>query len=555
MIKAGSKLGKILTEAGLISETQLQQALESRNGKSLNRALVELGFTSEIDIAAILAKSMNLPFLDIANYDVNVSVATIVSEEFATRYVLLPIDFQDDKLVVAMADPSNVFAIDDLRILTGYEISIVVCTESDLLAVIGRYGRMDKTVEQVVESVADEDRIETLKGEEKDAEEAPIVKLVNLIVTEAVRDGANDVHIEPQEKDVRIRYRIDGVLHEVMRAPKQVQPGMTARLKILAYMDIAERRIPQDGRFGLNIDNKAIDFRVATLPTIHGEKVVLRLLEKESILMNLNDLGFLEESLNLFKASFAKPYGAILVTGPTGSGKTTTLYAALNILNVPEKNIITVEDPVEYRLAGVNQVQVNVKAGLTFASGLRSILRNDPDIVMIGEIRDEETALISVESALTGHLVLSTLHTNDAAGAITRLTEMGIEPFLTSSAVDCAVAQRLARKLCKNCREAYIPSQKSLEKVGMFLEGDKMPTLYRAKGCNKCNETGYKGRIGVYEVMAVSDSIERLTVERATADKIKKVAISEGMKTLKDDGFTKVLKGVTSIEEVMRVIV
>lgn len=550
-----TKLGKILIEAGLITEEQLQKATKSKNGKSLSRALVDLGFASEVDIAAMLARSMNMPFLDIANYDINPGAATIISEELASRYSLLPIDFEDDKLIVAMADPWNIFAIDDLRIVTGYDISVAVCTESDLQSAIGRFARMDKTVEQVAESIAGEDDLEVLKGEEKEAKEAPIVKLVNLVITEAVREGANDIHVEPQETDVRIRYRIDGVLHEVMKAPKQVQPGMTARIKILAGMDIAERRIPQDGRFGLTIENRAIDFRGATLPTIHGEKVVLRLLEKESILMNLHDLGFLEDSLRRFQSSFIKPYGAILVTGPTGSGKTTTLYAALNILNVPEKNIITVEDPVEYRLQGVNQVQVNTKAGLTFASGLRSILRNDPDIVMIGEIRDEETALIAVESALTGHLVLSTLHTNDAPSAITRLTEMGIEPFLSSSAVDCVVAQRLGRKLCKSCKEAYTPSRELLQSVGFPFKDNSMPTLYKAKGCAKCNHTGYQGRIGFYEVMLVSETIERLTVERATTDQVKKAAISEGMRTLKDDGFEKVAQGITSIEEVIRVVV
>jgi len=555
MIRTSTKLGTILVDAGLITETQLQQAVESQNGKSLSKALVDLGHASEIDIAAILAKTMNLPFVDIANYEINPGAATIISEEFASRYLLLPIDFDDDKMIVAMADPSNIFAVDDLKIVTGYDISVVVCTESDLRSAIGRYARIDKTVEQVVESVVEDDQIASVVGEEKEAEEAPIVKLVNLLITEAVRDSANDIHIEPQENDLRIRYRIDGVLHEVMRAPKQVQPGMTARLKILSGIDIAERRVPQDGRFGLTIDNKAIDFRVATLPTIHGEKVVLRLLEKESIMMSLDDIGFLEEPLRLFKSSFTRPYGAILVTGPTGSGKTTTLYGALNILNVPEKNIITVEDPVEYRLQGVNQVQVNAKAGLTFASGLRSILRNDPDIVMIGEIRDEETARIAIESALTGHLVLSTLHTNDAPSAVTRLTEMGIEPFLTSSAVDCVVGQRLARKLCVHCKEKYIPNEQILKEIGLDPEKDKIPELYRAKGCSKCNETGYKGRIGVFEVMVVSEAIERLTVERATSDDLLKVAIEEGMKTLRQDGLEKALKGITSIEEIMRVIV
>lgn len=550
MSQTSIKLGRILLNAELITEKQLKEAMGSKNGKSLSQTLVELGFASETDIASIVAERMNLSYLNISEYEIDPTAATIISEELARRYRVLPIDFDGDKLVVASADPANIFAIDDLKIVTGYEISVVVCNESDLMSAIGQFAQIDKTVEEVAETV---EEAVTVRSEEKEAEEAPIVKLVNLIIREAVRDGANDIHIEPGEKDVRIRYRIDGVLHEVMRTPKSAQPGMTARIKILSGMDIAERRVPQDGRFGLTMENKTIDFRAATLPTIHGEKIVLRLLEKENVLIDLGDLGFLDYSLRTFKSSFVKPYGAILVTGPTGSGKTTTLYAVLNILNVPEKNIITVEDPVEYRLQGMNQVQVNPKAGLTFSTGLRSILRNDPDIVMIGEIRDRETALIAVESALTGHLVLSTLHTNDAPSAITRLTEMGIEPFLTSSAVDCIVAQRLARKLCKHCKEPYTPSAKALAESGFPLKSDKPPTLYKAKGCNKCSE-GYKGRVGVYEVLQISGAIERLTVERTTTDEIKKLAISEGMKTMIEDGFEKVRQGITSIEEIMRVI-
>ncbi len=550
MTQTSTKLGRILLNAGLITEKQLKAALDSKNGKSLSRTLVDLGFASETDIAAIVAERMNLPYLDISDYEIDPAAATIISEELARRYRVLPIDFDEDRLVVASADPANIFAIDDLKIVTGYDISVVVCTESDLLTAIGRFAQIDKTVEEVVETV-EEDL--TVKSEEKEAEEAPIVKLVNLIIGEAVGDAANDIHIEPGEKDVRIRYRIDGVLHEVMRIPKSAQAGMTARIKILSGMDIAERRVPQDGRFGLTIESKTIDFRAATLPTIHGEKIVLRLLEKENVLIDLGDLGFLDHSLQAFKASFVKPYGAILVTGPTGSGKTTSLYAVLNLLNIEEKNIITVEDPVEYRLQGINQVQINPKAGLTFASGLRSILRNDPDIVMIGEIRDRETALIAVESALTGHLVLSTLHTNDAPSAITRLTEMGVEPFLTSSAVDCVVAQRLVRKLCKHCKEPYEPSAKALAESGYHLKSDKLPTFYRAIGCNKCSE-GYKGRVGVYEVLRISEAIERLIVERNTADEIKRLAVSEGMIAMIEDGFEKVQKGITSIEEVMRVI-
>lgn len=558
MVRVKKRLGKILIEAGLITEEQLQQALESQDGKTLGRTLVDLGFITEADIAATLAKQMSLSFVDVGNYEINPSAATIISEDMARRYTVLPIDFEEEKLVVAMADPANIFAIDDLRIVTGYDVKPVVATESDLLAAINQHSRVDRAVEQVVESIAPEVEAEVAvpeKEEVGEAREAPIVKLVNLILTEAVRDRANDVHIEPQEKELRIRYRIDGVLHEIMSSPKKVQNGVISRIKIMAGMDIAERRVPQDGRFSLTVDKKEIDFRVATLPAIHGEKIVLRLLEKESIMMDLDELGLLQESYERFKNSFTKPYGAILVTGPTGCGKTTTLYAVLNVINTVERNLITVEDPVEYRLTGVNQVQVNPKAGLTFASALRSILRNDPDVVMIGEIRDGETALIAIESALTGHLVLSTLHTNDAPSALTRLTEMGLEPFLTSSAVDCVVAQRLARRLCKECKESYEPSPEALERVGFPPAKGGVPTLYKAKGCKKCNNTGYKGRIGIYETMMVSETIERLTVERATTDQIKEVAIAEGMKILREDGFEKVCLGITSLEEILRVIV
>ncbi len=556
MVRVKKRLGKILIEAGLITEAQLQKALESRDSKSLVRTLVDLGYVTEGDIAKTLAERMHLPFINLEDYKINSNAATIISEEVVRRYLVFPIDFEGDRLVVAMADPANVFAIDDLRIVTGYDIKPVVSTESSILSAIHQYAGIDKTIEQVAESVAAESEVREALTEEREAEEAPVVKLVDLIITEAVRERANDIHIEPQEKDLRVRYRIDGVLHEVMRSPKRIQPGLTSRIKIMAGMDIAERRIPQDGRFGLTLDKKSIDFRVATLPTVHGEKIVLRLLEKESILMDLNDLGILPGSLKRFKSSFTKPYGAILVTGPTGCGKTTTLYAVLNVLNSIEKNIITVEDPVEYRLSGINQVQINPKAGLTFATGLRSILRNDPDIVMIGEIRDQETAMIAIESALTGHLVLSTLHTNDAPSSLTRLTEMGVEPFLTSSAVDCIVAQRLARRLCNHCKESYTPDPKVLRDVGFPLSEDKeVPTLYRPMGCGKCDGTGYKGRIGVFEVMLVSETIERLTVEKATTEEIKEVAIAEGMKTLRQDGFEKVRLGITSIEEIMRVIV
>jgi type IV pilus assembly protein PilB len=371
-----------------------------------------------------------------------------------------------------------------------------------------------------------------------------------------VNDRASDIHIEPGEKTLRVRYRIDGVLHEVMNPPKSVQAGMTSRLKIMADINIAERRIPQDGRIGLKVQNKAIDIRVATLPTVYGEKIVMRLLDKSSVMLQLSDLGFLPQNFQRYQESYKKPYGMILVTGPTGSGKSTTLYATLNILNQPHVNIITVEDPVEYRLPGVNQVQTNPKAGLTFASALRSILRSDPDIVLIGEIRDRETAQIAVEAALTGHLVLSTLHTNDAPSALTRLIEMGIEPFLVASSLDCVLAQRLARKLCSKCKESYVPTEEELVAAKFnFDPEEELPTLFRAVGCTSCGKTGYKGRLAVHEVMTITEDIERLAAERSSAEEIGKVARSQGMLVLREDGMAKVRQGVTSIEEVLRVVV
>lgn len=558
MVRLKKRLGKILLESGLVTEDQLQEAVESQNGRSLVKTLVELGYATEEDVAKAIAKATNLPYLKLSDYRINPAAVALVPEDMARRYELIPIDIEDNRLVVAMSDPANVFAVDDLRIITGYEIKPVVSTESDVLNAISHNFQMDREVEEMMESAvgeAEEAEAQAIVEEvEKEDEDAPIIKLANYILTEAARSRAADVHIDPQENEVRIRYRIDGVLHDILKSPKKVQQGLTARLKIMANMDIAEKRLPQDGRFSLIIEGKPIDFRVATIPTIHGEKIVLRLLEKSSALMKLEELGFSEGGLQRLKSSLLKPYGAIFTTGPTGSGKTTTLYSCVTLLNSVEKNIITVEDPVEYRLPSLNQVQVNPRAGLTFAAALRSILRHDPDIVMIGEVRDQETALIAIESALTGHLVLSTIHTNDAASTITRLTEMGLETFLVSSAVDCVVSQRLARVLCPECKEPYTPSLEALEGIGFPLNEEKIPVIYRAKGCEYCDNTGYRGRIGVYEVLLMSENIERLTVERASTDLIRKVAIEEGMTTLKEEGFLKVKEGITSIEEIMRVI-
>jgi type IV pilus assembly protein PilB len=387
-------------------------------------------------------------------------------------------------------------------------------------------------------------------------EEAPIVKFVNLLITQAITDRASDIHIEPTERDLRVRFRIDGVLHEIMKSPKTIQSGVISRLKIMADINIAERRIPQDGRMSVQAHGKKIDLRVATLPTVWGEKVVMRILDNSTAMMRLTDLGFSDSNYRRFEESFVKPYGMILVTGPTGSGKSTTLYATLNIVSTPEKNVITVEDPVEYRIPGINQVQVNNKAGLNFAAALRSILRCDPDVVLIGEIRDHETAQIAIEAALTGHLVLATLHTNDSPSAVSRLIEMGIEPFLVGSALDSVLAQRLARRLCPKCKEPYAPTQDTL--VGArfpWKPGEPVPTLYRAVGCTACSKTGYKGRLALHEVMNVTEEIERMAVERASAEAIGRLARSQGMTTLRDDGMTKVAAGVTTLEEILRVVV
>jgi type IV pilus assembly protein PilB len=505
-----------------------------------------------------VAGQMGLTFVDIGAYEIDPNAATLLAIDLARRYNVLPIAIQDQELVVAMSDPANIFAIDDLRIVTGYEIKPVVSTESDLASAIEKYASMQTDVEEMVGDVTgslaagptEEDDAEADAGEN-----SAVAKLMNLVITEAIRQGAGDIYIEPQEHDLRVRYRIDGVCQEVVRSPKKLHKQLISRVKISSGMDIAEKRRPQDGRFGVVLDNKAVDFRVAVLPTVQGEMSVIRLLRRDSIMMSLENLGFLEQPLERLMAAITKPYGCILVTGPTGSGKSTTLYAAINKTNDPRTNLITVEDPVEYRLEGLSQVQVHERAGLTFASALRAILRQDPDTVMIGEIRDKETATIAIEAALTGHLVLSTLHTNDAASAITRLTEMGIEPFLSASAVNCVLAQRLARRLCTECREAYTPAEEALQRIGFPFEPGKPPTLYRATGCKKCNGIGYKGRMGVHEVLTMTENLERMAVEHATADELSRQAVAEGMMTLREDGFAKVANGLTSIEEIMRVVV
>jgi type IV pilus assembly protein PilB len=473
--KRTKQLGEILVERSLIKQEDLDRALQRRaqTGQLLGRILIDMNLIREGDLVAALAAQIGLEFVELADETMDPTVAALIPEQLARRYRALPIGYRDDRLVVAMADPSNLFAVDDIRTITGLEVQPVVATAADIEQAIRKYSQSDESVQQASSeaALAADDRETELDKLLTAVEDAPIVRMVNLLISQAIAERASDIHIEPTQRDVRIRNRVDGVLHEVMRSPRSIHAALISRLKVMADLNIAERRLPQDGRVGLTVGGKTIDLRVASLPTVYGEKIVIRILDKGAVLLKLEELGFLSSSFDRYEESFTKPYGAILVTGPTGSGKSTTLYATLNILNKVDRNIITVEDPVEYRLPGINQMQMNPRAGLTFASALRSILRADPDILLVGEIRDRETALIAIEAALTGHLVLSTLHTNDAPSALPRLIEMGVEPYLVASAIDCVVAQRLARKLCQKCRVAYKPETSEVVNMG-FSEED-----------------------------------------------------------------------------------
>jgi type IV pilus assembly protein PilB len=559
MAVATRQLADVLLEEQLISTEDLDRALgeQRRLGKSLGRVLIEMGMFTEAGLVAALAKHLGLEFVDLADRQIDTVAATLIPEQLARRHGVLPIGFDArGALLVAMSDPSNVVAIDDVRTVTDREVRPVVATRGDIMAAIDRYARMGDSVENIADEMGGDEEDTDLARIKEVVDDAPVVKFVNALITQAVQDRASDIHIEPGEHDIRVRYRIDGVLHEITSQSRKIHAGVVSRLKIMAEMDIAERRVPQDGRISLKTGGKIVDLRVSTLPTVFGEKVVMRILDKSSILLQLSDLGFLDHNYARYEASFRKPYGMILVTGPTGSGKSTTLYATLNVINNPEVNIVTVEDPVEYRLQGINQVQIHNKAGLTFPTALRSILRQDPDVVLVGEMRDHETAQIGMEAALTGHLVLSTLHTNDAPSAVTRLTEMQIDPFLVASAVDVVLAQRLARRLCKRCKEAYEPRPEELKAAGLpWHDDDALPTLFKSAGCQTCGNTGYRGRLAVHEVMQVSEEVERLIVERASTDEIAKFARAQGMRTLREDGLAKVLMGATTLEEIARVVV
>jgi type IV pilus assembly protein PilB len=555
----------VVEATGILPADKIAFVRDRARTGSFAQALVEEGLAAGESIARSLALRHNLPLVDIVEKGVSPEAAELIPLHVLERICAIPYAIEGDKLLIAVSDPQNVHALDELRLATRYQLEIAVATRDDIEVEIRRLSRAAEAFGARA-MFDDEEDFEEVEDEEDDLEaddgisDAPLVRLVNSLIFQAAEDGASDMHFEPQKDGIIVRFRIDGVLHEIQRIPKRMVAGVTTRLKVLAKLDIAERRKPQDGRISLNARTagRMLDIRVATLPTVDGEKLSMRLLDKSKKAPTLEELGLPDDMRKRLSEIIRRPTGALLVTGPTGSGKSTSLYAALSEINRMEINIVTIEDPVEYRLDGVNQIQINLKAGLTFASALRSILRSDPDVVMVGEIRDAETAKISIEAALTGHLVLSTLHTNDAPGAITRLNEMGVEPFLTGSAVTAVLAQRLARKLCSHCCEMYNPSSDELLRNRVSAEAmaasDGM-AFYRKKGCPRCSQTGYKGRIGLYQLLVMSEEIETLAVKRATRDELETMAAEQGMRSLWDDGLAKVVSGVTSLEELGRVLV
>ncbi|MBI4823384.1 MAG: Flp pilus assembly complex ATPase component TadA [Nitrospirae bacterium] len=548
-------LGELLVEAGLITAEQRDRALKEqrRLGNRLGEALVSLGFITEEALAKALSSQLHLPFKELKSIVVDPNAIAIVPESLARKHKVLPLNIKNERLTIAMADPLDVFAADEIKRTANMPVDIVVVMESELFKMLDKHYR-GEVVEEPPKApdVLFPEREKVLMSAEAMLEtETPVVKLVNSAISQAIKGRASDVHIEPYKSSLRIRFRIDGILHEMMSPPLHLHPGIVSRIKILSGMDIAEKRIPQDGRFPINIEGREFDIRASTLPTLHGEKIVMRLLEKTAGLpqLKLDDLGFSSSLKQAYEKLISKPYGFILATGPTGCGKTTTMYSSLRYISSTERNIITVEDPIEYDLPGINQVQVNPKAGLTFASGLRSILRQDPDVIMVGEIRDIETASIATHSALTGHLVLSTLHTNDAVGAVARLIDMGVEPFLITSSLIGVLGQRLITRICPYCKESYTAEEEVLKKIG--IKGTVL--LHRGKGCNECRFTGYLGREGLFELLLITEGVKRLIVEKATASQIKAQAIEEGFSTMRQEGLLKVVEGVTTLTEVMRV--
>jgi type IV pilus assembly protein PilB len=571
VLRMSVRLGEILIKESLITQDQLTKALEFQrsNGGKLGSCLTKMGFITDDDITGVLSRQYGVPSINLKYYEIDPTVIKLIPQDTASRYQVIPLSRVGSVLTIAMTDPTNVFAMDDIKFMTGFNVEPVVASESAIGEAISRfYGGTEANTEELskmMKDLVDEDQELELAAEEaeldtatleKAAEEAPIIKLVNLILTDSVKRGASDIHIEPYELEMRVRFRVDGQLQTVMTPPLRLKDAITSRLKIMAKLDIAEKRLPQDGRIMIKYKadgkKKELDFRVSTVPTLFGEKIVLRLLDKENLRLDMTKLGFEVESLKKFERNILKPYGMVLVTGPTGSGKTNTLYSAVARLNTVDTNIMTAEDPVEFQLAGINQVQMKEQIGLNFAAALRAFLRQDPNIILVGEIRDFETAEIAVKAALTGHLVLSTLHTNDAPSTISRLMNMGIEPFLVATSVNLICAQRLVRRICANCKEELELPEQALIDAGYSPEEVKTTKIYHGKGCNTCNNGGYKGRTGLYEVMEINDELRELILVGASALELKKKAIEQGMLTLRRSGLSKVALGQTTLEEVLR---
>lgn len=554
MLNNCKHLGEFLIEAGILRQEQLEKAVsvQKKTGERLEKVLINLGYITESNMIEVLEVQFGVPYVDMAAMEVSREIAATIPSSLAERYQVIPIKKDGRKLTLAMVDPTNFFAIDDVRMVSGCEIEPVIAAEGAIIRAINQsYG-----VQELVEKAVNKLKVEEAAGSIAEApltDDAPVVSIVNSIISQAIKERASDIHIEPQEKSLRVRFRVDGVLREVVTFPRHTHAAIISRIKIMSEMDIAEKRLPQDGRIKVHESGRDIDLRVSTLPTITGEKVVLRILDKKSIILDIQGLGFVSGNLTLYRRLYSQAYGMLLITGPTGSGKTTTLYSTLTQISIPSKNVITVEDPVEYRLDGVNQVQVNHKAGLNFANGLRSILRQDPNVVMVGEIRDTETADIAVRAALTGHLVFSTLHTNDAPGAATRLIDMGIEPFLVASSLLGIVAQRLVRVICPECKQQYVPEADSPERQFLGVDSVREIVLYRGTGCSRCSHTGYFGRMAIQEVMTVSPAVREAINQRVSSDVLATIAIGEGMKTMRQDGNAKACNGFTTVSEVMRV--
>ena len=559
---SSGRLGELLLREKLITPLQLQQAIEEQKstGGRLGYQLTKMGFIEENELTAFLSKQYGVPSIDLNEFDIEPEIIKLIPKEVVLKHQVIPVNRTGSTLIVAMADPSNVFAIDDIKFLTGYNVEVVVASEQAIEAAVEKYYTSNVTFDDVMLDFED-DEVDIVDADEdmneldleKSAGDAPVIKLVNLILLDAIRKGASDIHVEPFEKQLRVRYRIDGMLYEVMKPPVKLKHAITSRIKIMSNLDIAERRLPQDGRIKLKMGkNKEMDFRVSVLPVIWGEKIVLRLLDKSNLQLDMTKLGFEEKTLEGFKKAIHTPYGMILVTGPTGSGKTTTLYSVLSELNRTDVNISTAEDPVEYNLFGINQVQMHDDIGLNFGSTLRSFLRQDPDIILVGEIRDFETAEIGIKAALTGHLVLSTLHTNDAPSSVSRLLNMGIEPFLVAASVILIAAQRLCRKLCVECREPIeVPPQVLLD-LGVHPDDIEGFTVMKGAGCRTCNGSGYKGRIAVYEIMVMTEELREFVLNGASTLELKREAIRQGMKSLRMSALTKLREGMTSVDEVVR---